>query len=227
VIAHLKSQPAGPTAVSTGPLRDVPRLRDEFDHHHCVRLPELLNDAVLERVLHLTDEGEFSPRAHAGISTELLMRRGKAPALLVFLINDPELFEFVRAITGCDRIGAFHGRLYRMMPGPEHEDSWHDDLHDGRMVAMSINLTPAKYDGGALEIRDRHSKEVLHRAVPKRAGDALLFRISPRLEHRVTVVRGAVPRTAYAGWFMEGPDSALLHPHGAGTSEFHRDPSHG
>jgi hypothetical protein len=37
------------------------------------------------------------------------------------------------------------------------------------------------------------------------AGDAVLFRIAERLEHRVTSLRGDVPRTAYAGWFLREP----------------------
>jgi hypothetical protein len=34
-------------------------------------------------------------------------------------------------------------------------------------------------------------------------GDAILFRISKDLEHRVTEVVGEVAKTAYAGWFYE------------------------
>ena len=213
-IARLESSATGPTAISLGSSRDVRQLRDEFERRHCVRLPRLLSDGLLERILRQVDEGEFTVREHPGISTELCMESGKAPALLMFLTNDPGLFELVRAITRCDRIGFFNGRLYRMMPGPEHEDTWHEDLKDNRMVAMSINLTPARYAGGVLEIRNRRSKEVLHTAAHAAAGDAMLFRISPQLQHRVTAVAGEVPRTAYAGWFMGGPDFVLIRPGG-------------
>lgn len=221
-IVRLESPPVGPAAISIGSNRDVRLMRDEFERHHCVRLPQLLTDGLLERILRQVDEGEFTVREHPGISTELCMESGKAPAMLMFLTNDAGLFELVRAITGCDRIGMFNGRLYRMMPGPDHEDSWHEDLKDTRMVAMSINLTPARYAGGVLEIRDRQSKEVLHRAVHAGTGDALLFRISRQLQHRVTPVEGEVARTAWAGWFMGGPDFVLLRPNDAGASDLER-----
>ena len=43
-------------------------------------------------------------------------------------------------------------------------------------------------------------------------GDALLFRISKDLVHRIQGVKGEVPKTAFAGWFHEGADwlSSLL-----------------
>jgi hypothetical protein len=102
--------------------------------------------------------------------------------------------------------------VYRMLPGPQHADSWHDDLKEGRMLAMSINLGDEGYVGGLLEIRDRASKHTLYRARNTGPGDALIFRLDPTLEHRVTGVEGNVPKTAYAGWFMPGPDSELLRP---------------
>jgi hypothetical protein len=224
-IARLESPPVGPTALATGSSRDLRRLRDEFERNHCVQLPRLLSDALLDRILGQIDEGEFTVREHTGISTELCMETGKAPAFLMFLTNDPGLFEFVCAITACDRIGYFNGRVYRMMPGPEHEDSWHDDAQGDRMVAMSINLSPTPYSGGILEIRDHPSKNVLHRAPNTGPGDAVLFRIAAGLQHRVTAVEGQVPRTAYAGWFTAGPDLVLLHPNDAAASTADRGAS--
>ena len=35
-----------------------------------------------------------------------------------------------------------------------------------------------------------------------------IFRIADTLQHRVTPLTGAVPRTACAGWFMDEPDFA-------------------
>jgi hypothetical protein len=140
------------------------------------------------------------------------MDGGSARALLLFLCNDVALFELVRAITGCDRIGAFGGRVYRMLPGAEHEGTWHDDLAEGRMVTLSINLGDAPYSGGVLEIRDRQSKRVLQRVANTGFGDAVIFRIGRELQHRVTAVEGSVPKTAYAGWFVSDPDSALIRP---------------
>jgi len=140
------------------------------------------------------------------------MKPGKAVALLAFLVNDPDLFELVREISACDRIGSFRGRLYRMLPQSDHRDSWHGDLIEGRMVAMNINLGTVPYSGGVLEIREHRSKRVVQRVANTRPGDAVIFRIDPSLEHRVTTVEGAVPKTAYVGFFCSDSGSELGQP---------------
>lgn len=196
-------------AVSAAPPADLGYLRDTFERDHHVKLPEFLSVGLLDRIRRYIDEGEFSTRVHKGIGTELSLEQGKSPALLLFLTNDPELFEVVRGITGCDRIGLFNGRIYRMMPGPKHTDSWHDDLDGKRLIAMSINLSENPYSGGILELRDDDSKEIVARVANTGLGDAVLFRLAPGLKHRVTPVAGRFPRTAYAGWFETGPDSML------------------
>jgi hypothetical protein len=36
-------------------------------------------------------------------------------------------------------------------------------------------------------------------------GDAIVFRLSDDLQHRINEVRGAQPKTAFAGWFRSDP----------------------
>jgi 2OG-Fe(II) oxygenase superfamily len=125
-------------------------------------------------------------------------------AWLLLLVNDERVLEVVRSITGCGPIGHFDGRVYRLEPSTDHHDSWHDDLGEGRLVAMSINLGTEPYEGGALQVRDRRtgaSSEV--RSV--HTGDGLLFELGEHLEHRVLPVTGASARTVFAGWFKAGP----------------------
>ena len=134
------------------------------------------------------------------------MTENIASRMLEFLTNDQKLFEIIQQITGCDRIGCFSGRMYRMMPGRDHYDSWHNDMLEHRMVAMSINLSEGFYSGGLLQIRDRHSQQILHEVANLGVGDAIVFRLAHSLQHRVTNVEGAVPKTAFAGWFRSQPD---------------------
>jgi hypothetical protein len=191
----------------------APDLREEFEQHHWVRIPGFLSGYRLERVHDWIESGDFEVLEHGGLKTELCMpAEAPAYALLYFLSNDPRLFEFVREITGCARIGCFTGRVYKMMPGLEHEDSWHNDLMKDRMVAMSVNLSEAPYSGGLIEIRDSDSKEILERVPNTGRGDAIMFRLDRSLEHRVTAVEGDAPKTAYAGWFRSEPESELLSP---------------
>jgi hypothetical protein len=172
-----------------------------------------LRGELLERIQRQIGESEFAELEHSTAHRELKLETGKAVGLLTFLTNDPALFEVVRGITGCDRIGSYTGRVYRMLPGAEHEGKWHTDLLPGRMVAMSINLSEAPYSGGVLEIREQKSKNVLQRVTNNGFGDAVIFRIDSALAHRLTAVEGDTPKTAFAGWFFSGEDSVLLRPH--------------
>lgn len=188
-------------------------LRQEFEQRRWARIPDFLSGHRLQRTHDAIERGEFEVLEHGGLKTELCMRpTGPAHPLLYFLTNDPHLFELVREGTGCGRIGCFTGRVYRMLAGPEGEDSWHDDLVSGRMVAMSVNLSAAPYSGGLLEIRDAESKQVLERVPNTGPGDAIMFMLDRSLEHRVTAVEGDAPKTAYAGWFRSEPESELLNP---------------
>jgi hypothetical protein len=94
------------------------------------------------------EEGEFSVPEHAGTSYDLCMAQGKAPSLLLFLLNDLEIFELARAISGCGWIGRFDGRLRRMMRGATHGEPWHGEIFGDDRVGMSIDMSSAPYSGG-------------------------------------------------------------------------------
>jgi hypothetical protein len=57
------------------------------------------------------------------------------------------------------------------------------------------------FRGGTFELRNRSTLALLAQVNNTGFGDALLFRISADLEHRVTEVVDTVPKTACAGWF--------------------------
>jgi hypothetical protein len=128
----------------------------------------------------------------------------------LFLINDEKLFQVIQDVTRCDRIRCFEGRVYRVNPGPEHYDSWHNDIGEDRLVGMSINLSRETYSGGVLQIRDHDTHEVVSEASNTGFGDAIIFRLSRGLQHRITEVDGKTPKTAFAGWFRAQPDFSSL-----------------
>jgi hypothetical protein len=194
----------GPTVCSSE--QDLQRLRADFDRHHCIRLPGLLDADSFRFVQRQFDAAVFADRTHDQIALELCMAENPALNLLNFLVNDGRFFRVVREVTGCGHIGAFIGRVYRMASGMGHYDSWHSDYIDHRMIGMSVNLSPQTYSGGVFQLRDRGSEAILTEAPNTGAGDAILFRIARHVEHRVTDVEGPVPKTAFAGWFVSEPD---------------------
>jgi hypothetical protein len=189
---------------------DLARLRDDFNSRNCVLLPRLLEAGLLQRLQRELHCSDYYERTHGGIGVELCLEPGKTTAMLEFMANDPRLFQLIQAITGCSRIGCFEGRVYRMLPGGDHYDSWHSDVGEGRMIAMSVNLSTGVYEGGVLQISPVHSDQIIHEVANVGQGDAVIFRIAPHLMHRVTELKGRAAKTAYAGWFRSEPDYQSL-----------------
>ena len=95
-------------------------------------------------------------------------------------------------ITGCPAITEFGSiRVYRLVAGPQHQFSWHNDRNDPlREVGFSMNLSTDVFRGGTFELRDTRTLTPLAQVNNTGFGDALLFRISSDLQHRVTEVVG-------------------------------------
>lgn len=190
-------------------LHEVQRIRDEFQLQNCVMLTDLLDASLLALLKPLIDNGIWCEKIHGTIGKEVVMRDERALSLLHFAINSPGFLNAVRAITGRDEITWFEGRIYSLKPSTDHYDSWHSDIvdYEKRLVGMSVNLSPNGYEGGVFELRERDAVSASAQIANGRIGNARLFRISPELQHRVTVVTGSRPRTAFAGWFYAGePD---------------------
>lgn len=187
-------------------------LRGQFDREHYVRLPALLEPALLRFIQSKIDQAEFYERIHQGIKSnkELCMKQDGAFGALLLFMNDENLFKIIQSITECGRIGCFEGRVYRVIPGEGHHDAWHSDILDDRLVGMSINLSTEDYAGGILQIRDRESEEIVSEISNLGSGDAIVFRLAPHLQHRITEVEGKAVKTAFAGWFRAKPNFVSL-----------------
>jgi len=196
----------------SGSELDLQGWRDQFDSQHFVKFPALISPALLAALQRQIRQADFHERVHEGIgdNRELCMTDNAASAALLFMVNDKSLFQIVQSVTGCDEIGCFQGRVYRVAGGSRHHDSWHNDIGEDRLVGMSINLSSDVYSGGVLQIRDRTSGEILSEAPNAGAGDAVVFRLSDRLQHRITDVEGVGSKTAFAGWFRAQPDFKTL-----------------
>ena len=192
--------------VFRGCTRDLERLRAEFDERHCLVLPEFFSLQVLEIIKRRLSQAAFRKDLDpANLAVEQVMRDSITQGLLVFLLSSAPLFAYVEQITGCDPIGSFIGRVYRMLPGPEYYDTWHDDCIEGRMIAISVNLSEAAYQGGRTQFRRKGEERVVSQVANTGLGDALIFRIAPFLQHRVERVAGTEPKTAGVGWFRSQP----------------------
>ena len=83
------------------------------------------------------------------------------------------------------------------------------------MITLSVNLSDEVYRGGTTLVREADTKRVVCELPNTGFGDAILFPIAPRFEHRVLDVEGDTPKTALAGWFNSKPDPRYLFARGA------------
>jgi len=195
--------------VFTGAQQDLDSLREKFKRDNYIILPQLYEPTLLDEIMRRVDAAPFLSRDHDGIALELCMEDEITAAMLMFFPNNPAFLRLIEQIIGQSRVGEFDGRVYRMNSTDGHFDHWHDDRADHRVATMSVCLTKQSFSGGALQLKYVHSDEILHEIRNTGYGDALLFRISKDLVHRVQGIIGNVPKTAFAGWFLEGEDFLL------------------
>ena len=190
----------------------VADLARTFERVNCVKVVQFLEPALLTWLAAAVDRARFVPRVHdiEPPATDLRLDDHDIRSTLLLLFNDASLFAFIRRLTGCAPIGCFVGSVYRMKAELGHGDSWHDDIYNGRMVALSLNLSPDGYRGGLLQIREIASEKVLHEVANTGFGDAIIFRLSSEIEHRITAVEPGPAKTAYAGWFKSHPSRATF-----------------
>jgi len=187
---------------------EIAALRAEYARVNCVTLPSFFDPYVVRWLQQRMRDAAWKKLVHEDLdppAVDLLLDDPIATGVIFLMTNTPEVFETVRAITGCDDIGSYAFRVYRMDPGAGHVDTWHGDDDGNRLVTISINLGSQAFEGGALEMRDRPGGRLLHRVRNTGEGDAILFRIGPDLEHRVEEVGGTVSKYAIAGWLQRQP----------------------
>jgi len=190
----------------TGTPADAESLRQCFEREHYVLLKDFLHPDIISLILPFLKSGEYVPAQYKHVGSELRMEPNLAFDTLSFLANDSKLFGLVQAITGCGSIGYFQGRVFKLIPDPQHSFDWHDDLREpNRLVAISINLTEGMFRGGVFQIREVDSGKITGEVRNAGLGNAVLFEISKDLQHRVTGIEGDTPRISFSGWFKSGP----------------------
>lgn len=199
----------------SGSEEELTRLRAHFEERHHLALPGFLDPPLLDTLRGKLAASDFV-RIDRGVGSELRPLDTAPYFALELLLNSRAVLELIPRLTGCPRPACFTGRIYRRAPGQSHVSRWHTDINeDGRMVTLSINLSDAVYRGGTTLVREAATGRVVCELPNTGFGDAILFPIDPRFEHRVLDVEGDAPKTALAGWFNSKPDPRYLFTRGA------------
>ena len=184
----------------------INQLNSEFNKKHYIKLSNIFDPELLDFVQSKLEKAEFYEHAHKTVNAkDFFMKNETLNDILQFLLNNKKLFALIEKITNCPKIGCFNGRVCRMEPTSEHYDDWHSDMIDNRLIALSINLSTDLYSGGTLQIKNVKNNKIIQEVINTGFGDAVLFRIAPYLNHRVTNVEGNISRTVFAGWFRAKP----------------------
>lgn len=197
------------TGVVAGLTEQLEHARADYAQRNCVLVYGLLHPELATSILRQIRRVSFEERVHTDLEdrvADLLMDDDAIHGRLHFLVNDHRFFQVLERLTGCGPIGCFGGTVARREPGDAHRAAWHDDDDNGRLLAMSLDLSDGRFTGGRLQVREASSGRLTYDGVTSAAGDALIFRVSSELEHRATNVTGTVARTILAGWFYATPD---------------------
>jgi hypothetical protein len=197
-------------AIVNSSEEELDALRNAFVEQHWLLLPNFIDLPLLDLIQKKLNETEYCV---VDRETGVELRPIDCTAYLAteLLLNSPKLFRAIEQITGCKRIASFSGRLYRRPASSTYFNRWHTDITDeGRLIALSINLNAEPYEGGALQIRSAKTHEVLSEVHNRNYGDAIIFPVDERFEHRVCEVESGAAKTALAGWFRSKPDPNSL-----------------
>jgi len=188
----------------------IEKYRKEFELTNCIFVPEFLSGDILENVLKKLEQATFETK----FETDRTNKLGKVlfvplnePVAFAFrlLFNNPDLFSMLQEITQCGHIGNFVGRIHRSLGGEDHAIEWHSDNADNRLLAMTLCLGTDDYTGGKFQLRSIDNENIIREFGQLQAGDAIIFKISPGLKHRLTNLETG-RRTVGVGWFRSAPD---------------------
>lgn len=187
----------------------IENYRAEYAETHCVFLPGLLKKNALQNLLNKLDKINFMTKFEMDEKNKfgkVLFVPVNDPILFTFqlLFNNKELFAGLEKITGCGPIGNFVGRIHRSEED-EHEIKWHDDNTDTRLLAMTLGLDTERYTGAEFQMREKEGQKITRELGQIEAGDAIIFKIDPALEHRLAPMKSG-RRTVGVGWFRGEPD---------------------
>jgi hypothetical protein len=187
---------------------------EEFDRRKLMHLPGLLSAELAEAVrVGIERDGFEEPEAATGGEDDVYrgayqggkvgqdLRQGPVAQVVADRTNDPQLLEFMKAITGSPPLTRCVGRVFRLFPMAD-DLPWHTDAEGGRLADLIIDLSAVPHEGGRFEMRDAGTREILNAVDSMAFGDALLIRISPDIEHHYKAVTGSIPKVTFSGWFV-------------------------
>jgi len=180
------------------------KYQSEYAETNLVLLPDLLKtnalQTLLKKINDTTFETKFEGENDDKFGKVLYVPPSKSIlSVMTFMLNDEYLFRSLEKITGCKPIDNFVGRIHRS-ENTDHGINWHGDNSDNRLLAITLSLGTEYYTGANFEIRKKGTTDIMRQISYIKAGDAIVFKIAPELEHRLSLLESG-RRTVCVGWF--------------------------
>jgi len=190
-------------SVATELLEPPEAYRDSFAARRSLLCPEAIEPGFLAILRNLCNRGSFAPDTVEKLGDREVEQPQRAGGAITLALQRAGLLRWIEAATGCGPLARTDGRVVQTRANNHDQLDWHDDLNDPqRRLALTISLTEAPYCGGAFELRNARTREVLTSYRHNEAGAMLVFDVARDLEHRVLPVTGGGPRRVYTGWFF-------------------------
>jgi hypothetical protein len=178
--------------------------KEEFATKHVTRIPLLFPAAVLEQLRQQVDVAGFAPFSHGKLGYDFTMQDNITQALLSTLLGHEYLLRLLERICALPEgsLIKLNSRVYEMKQYRD-DDGWHSDVdyRNKRVVAFGLNLEPRPVIGGDLLLKKTWSLRKRCRVPVSLFGELTIFRIHGKLVHRVSKVKGPVPRRYCVGWY--------------------------
>lgn len=204
------SEASGPpftvTAAGTRDFADPAPWAERFARERAIVCRDVFAPDLLRQLLAAAATTKFLPDAVDGLGTREVESPQRVGGVLNLVLQRPALFEWLGQVTGRKGIKGADGRLVQTRAGAGDALAWHDDLNEpDRLLAVTIGLGAAPYEGGAFELRPTAEPSAVRRFAHDRPGTMLIFDLGKDLEHRVLPVSSGGPRRVFAGWFFARP----------------------
>jgi hypothetical protein len=191
-------------AERTQVLGDGGASAESFAQCRAIMCPKALDPPFLTTLLKITRAAQFAPDPVDRVGQREIETPNIAGAALTLALRRSNLIRWIEETTQCGPLGSIDGCVAQIRPVAGHGLRWHDDLNTPeRRLAITIDLSEQTYEGGLFELRLAKTKEVLLRFRHAMPGSALIFDVSPGLDHRVLPLTSGGPRRVYAGWFLK------------------------
>lgn len=199
---EIPERPFSIGAAQTELFADPAPWAARFAEQRAIVCRDIFDPVLFDRLLAAARATDFR-EDRVDLGTREVEEPQRVGGTINVLLQRPNLFRWLEAVTGRAGLAGAEGRLVQTRAGAGDALDWHNDLQQSRRaLGVTISLTVAAYAGGLFEMRRVDDPADTRSFDHARAGTALIFDLGADIEHRVQPLPSGGPRRVFTGWFM-------------------------